>query len=93
MDVVNLVAKANLLKHDQDNKLENKRKTKKRCLHESDDSGNASNSPGNSRQHQNYVLFTISLNRNSFFMIPSSMFIREEMMMSLTCLDEWLGRN
>jgi hypothetical protein len=36
-----LAAKANVLTDDQDNKLENERKTKKRCLHESDQSGSS----------------------------------------------------
>jgi hypothetical protein len=41
VDVINLVAKANALTQEQDNKLESERKTKKRRLHESDKSGNS----------------------------------------------------
>jgi hypothetical protein len=67
VDVINLVAKANVLTHDQANKLENERKTKKKFLHESDNSGKSTNSQGNSQQNQNYVLFTISLNRYGLF--------------------------
>jgi vacuolar-type H+-ATPase subunit I/STV1 len=94
VDVINLVAKANALSHDQDNKLENERKTRKRRLHESDNSGNSTNTQGNSKQNQSYVLFTISLDRyGHFFVISSSMSIREGMMASFTCLDERLRRN
>jgi hypothetical protein len=39
--VIDLVAKANALTQERDNKLENERKTKKRRLHESDNSGNS----------------------------------------------------
>jgi hypothetical protein len=41
VDVIDLVAKANALTQERDNKLENERKTKKRRLHESDNSGNS----------------------------------------------------
>jgi hypothetical protein len=41
VDVIDLVAKANALTQEQDNKLENETKTKKRCLHQSDKSGNS----------------------------------------------------
>jgi hypothetical protein len=42
VDVIDLVAnKANALTQEQDNRQENERKTKKRHLHESDNSGNS----------------------------------------------------
>ena len=41
VDVIDLVAKTNALTQERDNKLENERKTKKRRLHESDNSGNS----------------------------------------------------
>jgi hypothetical protein len=41
MDVIDLVAKANAITQEQENKLENERKTKKRRLHDSDKSGNS----------------------------------------------------
>jgi hypothetical protein len=45
-DVVDLVSKANALVHEKDNKLKNIRKTKKRRLLESNNSGNSTNSRG-----------------------------------------------
>jgi hypothetical protein len=41
VDVIDLVAKANALTQEQDTRLENEAKTKKRRLHESDKSGNS----------------------------------------------------
>jgi hypothetical protein len=41
VDVIDLAAKANALTQERDEKLENERKTKKRSLHESDNSGNS----------------------------------------------------
>jgi hypothetical protein len=41
MHVINLIAKANALTQEQDNKLENERKTKKIRVHESDKSGDS----------------------------------------------------